>query len=159
MNYKIRKVEEKDFERFNAFCFEMYSEQSTQFPLSFQSPPPVIYTKKGFLSEINSKLEISLIALKGDEIVGFIQADIKKEEETRCFKGYTYADIRNFYVAKKYYNEELEKKLYLSLEQLAKDKGLDKMAVMSYGELKDDNFYLKQSFSPFSINFVKYLNT
>lgn len=158
MKYIIREVKISDYEQFNIFCYEMYCDKSNRFPLAFEAPPSIIYTKKQFITEIKSALEINLICLKENNIIGFIQADIKEEEKSRSFEGYKYADVRNFYIKKKYDSNEIRKKMYLKLERLAKNKSLDKIAVMNFGELHKDNFYLQQSFYPYSINYVKYFD-
>lgn len=155
---KIRKVKTSDYKQFNNFCYEMYREKSLCFPLIYKSPSTVIYSKKEFLVEIESELVINLIALINDEIVGYIQADIQAERKTNGMKAYKYADIRNFYVKVKSNNSDIKKALYSGLEREARERGLDKIAVMNFGELSLDNFYLRQSFYPFSINYVKYLD-
>ena len=155
-NLIIRKPKEQDFDTVKILYTATYSLYHKNIPNDFKNPPKKSIPKGTFLSMIEDKEALFLVAEYEKEVIGLVYATIEEDGGNDWTVKYKRVGIDEISVLPSHSRKGVGTKLIKKVEDWAKKKKIKQTALIVHDFNKSAiSFYAKNNYAPYSIQMKK----
>ena len=154
----IRPSKESDYEAVRDLYILEYSQYHKEYPHAYKKVTKSILTRGNWLTMIEEKKEITMVALDGDKVVGHIYAYPDDVEDNEVSKKSHRLEIGQVAVAKGHQRKKIATRLIREIMEYAAKKKYDEVAALVYA-FNDPSIKLFESagLTQYSIKYTKRL--
>ncbi len=155
-NITIRKASEDDYSAVNSLYFETYNLYHNNIPASYKKTPKPTLPRGTFISIIDDKNVLMIVAEIKDKVVGMLYATIEEYKGDEWSMPYNRVSIDELSVLPNYQGKGIGSLLMQEVENWAKRKKVSDLTVLVY-EFNDKaiKFYQNNGYDPYSIKLNK----
>ena len=156
MPYTIRKAKEADYEAICRLEEELNSLHYKAIPETYRKPLRHAIRRGWFISSLEDKKDLYLIAEDKGTIIGFVSAEIEEEDQDRFSKKYRRLSIDEIYVSPDRQGQGIGTALLEKTEEWGKTKKTTHTVAVIYAFNEESlDFFKKRGYDPYSIRVRK----